>query len=148
MLEVGQAAVANSQAAAMIGSEVTARSDQIRVAEGGTPAVAFELDGPAASVTVTITDDAGRTVHTMTTGARGAGAQRLSWDGPPLAAGTYHVSVSAQDASGAAVAAHARIRGTVTAVSYENGYPELLIDDVRVRLGDVVAVGGTEPAGR
>jgi flagellar basal-body rod modification protein FlgD len=147
LLEVGQAAAANSEATALIGHDVTARSDELHLAEPASPTLHFELESAAQEVTLAVTDDSGRVVRTLSKGPLGAGAQQVAWSGAPLSAGTYHVSIEAHAANGAAVVAHGRTHGLVTGVSLENGYPELLIDDLRVRLGDVIAVGGKDPAG-
>jgi len=145
-LEVGQAAAANSAATAMLGKQVTANADQFRLSREERPTLAFELDGHADDVTATIADEAGQVVRTIDLGERGAGAHRFT-DATPLPAGTYHVTFSAESASGVPVNANSRVTGAVTEVSFENGYPELIIDGVRVRLGDVIAVGTTQPAG-
>jgi len=147
LIEVGQASAMNTQAAAFIGREVTVRSDELRVAEDPTPTIAFELEGAADAATVTLTDESGQVVGAMELpGPLAAGAHRIDWTGE-LEPGRYRVSVEASAAGGVPVAARGLARGTVTEVSFEHGYPELVINDLRVRLGDVVAVGGTQPAG-
>jgi len=54
--------------------------------------------------------------------------------------GSYRIDVVASDASGGNVSWEARTTGVVTGVSYENGYPELLIGAIRAPLADVVNV--------
>ena len=49
----------------------------------------------------------------------------------------------AADEEGRAVDTSTRLRGEVDAISYDNGYPELRIDDARVLLGDVRSVEET-----
>lgn len=151
LIEVGQASAVNSQAASLVGRQVTVRADAVQVTEqhvdDGSAPIRIELDGEAESVTVTITDELGRVVGTVSAESLGPGSHELAWNGELPAPGTYRLSVDARDASGASVDGRGLLSATVTEVSFEHGYPELLIDDIRVRLADIVSVGASQPEG-
>lgn len=152
LIEVGQASAVNSQAAGLAGQTVTIRADAIRVTEAHISEevvpIRFDLEGAARSGTVTITDHLGRSVGTVDFGPRGSGTQQVNWKLPEgLPAGKYDIRIEALNESGEPVPAHGRLFGVVTEVSFENGYPELLIDDIRVRLADIISVGAPQPEG-
>ena len=147
-VQVGTASVANAQVASFVGRTVEADTSALRLDEAGAASGAFLLDGRAEQVTVTIRDAEGRAVRTFELGEHFAGAHGYSWDGlndagARLPAGRYRIELSATDAEGAVVPVHTKVRGAVTGVSYEDGFPELVLDDThRVRMGDVREVSG------
>lgn len=150
-LQVGTASIANSQVAGFVGKTVMADTSNLRVEEAGPIPGAFELEGRAEEVMVTIRDAEGRVVRTMELGPQAPGSRTYEWDGmndsgERVAEGRYRVEISATSESGAPVTAHTQVRGTVTGVSYEDGYPELILDgEYRVLMGDVREVSGEEP---
>jgi flagellar basal-body rod modification protein FlgD len=146
LIEVGQASAMNTQAAAFVGREVTARGDSLGVTDKP-PTVTFELDGAATSATITLTDESGRTYTYEYQRSLAAGTQGILWGGEDLAPGRYRVSIDAKNAAGGSIGAHPVMLGVVSEVSFESGSPELVIDGVRVRLGDVLAIGTTKGAG-
>lgn len=142
-LQVASASIANAQAADFVGKTVEADTSQLRLEDAGTSPGAFNLGARAENVTVTIRDSEGRVVRTMELGSLGAGPQRFQWNGENdngarVSAGTYRIEVQAMDDEGNPVDAQTRLRGTVTGISYEGGYPSLLLDgEHRVLMGDV-----------
>jgi flagellar basal-body rod modification protein FlgD len=141
-LQIASAGMANAQVAGFVGQTVEADTSRLRLDEISSVQGSFELGGAAETVTVKVRDAEGNVVRTMELGAQGAGARSFTWDGRDdsgtrLEPGTYRVEVSAADADGNPVEARTRIRGVVTGVSYEHGYPELLIGEQRVLMGDV-----------
>lgn len=141
-LQVASASIANAQVAGFVGKVVTADTSQLRLDDAGAAAGAYELDGHAAEVTVTIRDAEGRVVRTLELGDTYPGSRGYTWDGNDdagqrLPPGRYRVEISAADEEGTPVPVHTRVRGTVTGVSYEDGYPELLVGEHRVLMGDV-----------
>ncbi len=144
-LEVATAGIANTQVAGLTGRTVTANADTIRLADSGPGRAVYQLDGRAAEVTVVIRDESGRVVRTQTLGETFAGSHAVEWDGNDdggarAPAGRYTVEIAAKDAAGHPVGTSTRITGPVTGVSYENGYPELLVGEARVMLGDVISI--------
>jgi flagellar basal-body rod modification protein FlgD len=144
-LEIATAGIANTQVAGLTGRTVTANADTIRLGESGAGRTAYQLDGRATEVTVTIRDESGSVVRTMRLGEAFAGSHAVEWDGNDdtgarAAAGRYSVEIAAKDEAGHAVGTSTRVTGPVTGVSYENGYPELIVGEARVMLGDVVSI--------
>ena len=145
VLEVGTAGLANTQAAGLAGKLVTANADRLILGELGGAEGAFNLSGRAEKVTIAIRNAAGRTVRTLSLNSTFPGTHTVSWDGKDdmgrhAGAGVYTMSVSAEDAGGLPVVTSSQVRGVVGHVSYENGYPELIIGNARVLLGDVVSI--------
>ncbi|HJL19070.1 MAG TPA: FlgD immunoglobulin-like domain containing protein [Sandaracinaceae bacterium LLY-WYZ-13_1] len=151
-LQVGTASIANAQVADFVGREVVADASSLRLEEAGSAMGGFELDGQAESVTVTVRDEDGRVVRTMELGDHFPGQHAYRWDGMDdsgvrLDPGRYRVEIEALDEDGAPVGVHTRIRGTVSGVSYEHGYPELVVGEHRVLMGDVREVSDRDDAG-
>jgi len=153
-LEVASASIANAQVADFVGKTVTADTSTLRVDDTGPISGAFQLDGRAEEVTVTIRDASGEVVRSMELGDTFAGSQGYTWDGnnnlgERVDPGRYRVEISAIDSEGAPVSVDTRVQGRVTSISYADGYPELILDgEHRVAMGDVRevadATGGTQ----
>jgi len=145
-LSVATASVANTQATDLVGRSVEADTSHVLLPDSAPGEGAFTLASPAANVTVQIRDDQGRVVRTLSLGSGEAGANAFEWDGHDdqgtrCAAGSYTISVAATDASNQPVDATTTVDGTVTEVTYQNGYPELSVGGAHVVLGDVRSVG-------
>ncbi len=141
-LEIATASFANTQVASLLGKEVVATGENLRLDQMGVASGAYDLSAPATDVTITIRDAAGNTVRTVELGAQSAGPHDYTWDGldgagTRLPPGRYTMSVSAEGAEGEAVAVSNEIRGRVDGVSYESGFPELSVGGAKVLLGDV-----------
>ena len=113
---------------------------------GGQGGFSYVLPKPAQNVEITITDLTGRAVF-KGTGTTKQGTNLVVWDGVNSftgqreADGTYRLSVSAKDASGAAVTAEPRAVGIVQAVkSDKDGNVVLTVGDQDVKFSDVLAV--------
>ncbi len=144
---------ANQQSAAnFIGKDVIFKSAQVGITEqGGT--VLANVASSAATMKVTITDAAGKVIKTMNLKDVPAGSFTQPWDGRSdqgvqEPAGTYSVAFDAKDAKGNSITVDTRGRAKVTGVSLENGYPELIVNNVHIKMGDVLDVlqAGTPPA--
>ncbi len=144
-LLVAQAAGNQTSVANLVGKDILYKTDKVTIgAEGGSP-IYGDLKGKAATVTATISDANGKAIRTITVPGGDSGPVALSWDGmdskgvamPP---GTYSVKLTASDIGGASVDIDSRGRAHSTGVTFANGYPELLLGDVRVRLSDVVEI--------
>ena len=138
--------VANNEATSLVGKQVTVRGKA--VAFDGLTAVTSSgsLTGAAQKVTVRVVDESGKTVRTMELGPRPAGPFNVTWDGRDdtggtAPKGTYSMRVEATDAVGAPVEATHDVVGTVVKVSFDKGYPELLLDSgATAPISDLVAV--------
>lgn len=148
MMLISQTAATSAQVVQFVGKEITFEDNRIAWQGLGSQPLGFELAGDATEVEVKIKDASGRTVRTAVLGPMEAGVQTVSFDGlddnlNPLAAGEYTFEVWARDAEGASVKGVTRDRAMVTGVTFEHGYPELLVADGRtVLLGQVLQVHG------
>jgi flagellar basal-body rod modification protein FlgD len=146
LLSLQLTGIASNEAVSLIGKEVTVRGNSI--AFDGTNATGFSvnLDGQATETTVTIRDANGNAVREMELGAK-SGQVSVPWDGKDdngntLPAGNYTVEVSARDADGNAIDVSQDVTGTVVEVTFDKGYPELLLDSgARAPISDLIRVG-------
>lgn len=145
MEQVAMSTAANTSAqmVSFIGKDVSVASDKVSLGEDGAKPVTLDLAAEAETTQITIRDDAGRVVRTVELGRQSAGEQEWTWDGKsddgaPLEPGTYTFEVKARDAEEATVAVSTRTQHEVQGVTFEGGYPQLVLEgDTRVGLGDV-----------
>jgi len=147
MLSVQSQGLQNSQVVGLVGKMGTVRGSLV-TSDGsgtGTP-ISFTLDGKAATSSVVIKNQAGQTIRTIELGEKPAGLVRVSWDGKDNAgnlqpAGTYNVTVTAKNADEGAVSVSQETKGTISAVSFDKGYPVLHLDNgVSVPVADLLKV--------
>lgn len=141
------AQASNSQTAAvgLVGKDVSYRGDSVHLSAGSPVTVGGRLSGEAGEVTLTVTDASGKTVRTLKLGPRPSGGLSVEWDGrddsgEPCPPGEYRARLVAADLQGKNVAVEQALKGRVEGVSFENGYPELLVGSARLKLGDVLDV--------
>ncbi len=138
--------IASNEAIGLIGKEVTIRGDKI--AFDGSQSTGFNarLSKSANEVTVTIRDDRGNAVRTMELGPQKGGTLEVPWDGTdnngmPALPGTYSVEISARDASGSPVQTSQDVKGTVVGITFDKGYPEVILDSgARAPISDLIGV--------
>jgi flagellar basal-body rod modification protein FlgD len=146
-LQVGQLSANSQEALRFVGRNVLATGDSFDVAAGQGASMRYRAGDDARTITVTITDDGGKTVRTEQLPAA-TGIGDYEWDGHddngrPVPAGHYHVGIDARDANGDPVAVDTYVRGTVTGIRFDSGYPELLVGDRRLKLSDILEVSGS-----
>ncbi|MEM6955740.1 MAG: FlgD immunoglobulin-like domain containing protein [Myxococcota bacterium] len=144
-LEIGISSVNNTQVSGLVGKTITADGSQLNLRADGGVGSAIELDAPASEVTVTIRNAAGEAVRTLELGAAPAGPLAFDWDGLDASGnrmpeGRYRVEVDAKNENGQPVGASMDVSGLVSSVDYEGGFPELVIGERRVLLGDVRSI--------
>jgi flagellar basal-body rod modification protein FlgD len=144
-LAVGQLSNNNQEALRFVGRDVTVRGDNIEHAKGEPSEIDYKVDGVPAELTMTITDENGRVVHSAEVAGNQTSRGTYSWDGRDengitARSGRYTVSISARDAEGNQLAVDPLVRGRVTGVRFDKGYPELLMGDRVFRLSDVQQV--------
>lgn len=142
---MGQNSQTSSSAVNFIGKDVRAMADFVDFDGTNPTAIGFETLSDAEKVTITVKDSNGDVVRKIELDQHDKGNHAYSWDGmnnkgKPVDEGTYNISVSATDADGNNVDTIPVYEGRITGISYENGYPELLIGDHRLTLGDVIEV--------
>jgi flagellar basal-body rod modification protein FlgD len=144
-LLVGQASQNNTGAINLVGKDVLYKTDQITLEQGQPVTAHAKLAGEAAEVTATITDADGKVVRTIKLGVEGEGDLQVKWDGRDNSGntakpGTYTVSIAAKDSKGNNVEVEQRSTGRVTGVSFEHGYPEVILGDQRLKMSDIVEI--------
>ncbi len=142
-LAIGQLSNNSQEALRFVGREVVARGDQVELGEDGATA-RFTPAEDAASVTITYYDADGAVAFEKTMPAQ-PGGMSYTWDGMGddgvrRKPGRYTVAVQAKDADGNPEPVDAMVRGKVTGVRFDQGFPELLVGNQRLRLSDVVEV--------
>ncbi len=141
--------LASNEAASLVGKQVTVRAKGTLDYGGDGLAVqgSASLPAKAKEVTIEIKDESGKVVRTLKRSDVPPGALEFSFDGrgdagQTLPAGKYSAHVSAKDASGNELTVSDQVTGTVQQVTFENGYPELILDNgVRAPVSDLVSVG-------
>lgn len=147
MLSQQLTGLSNGEASALVGKQVSMRGKSIAYDGSSATAANVTLSSPATKVTAVIRDASGGVVRTLELGASRGGAVSVQWDGrddagQPAAAGSYSFEVKAVDAQGAPVEVSQDVTGVVTKVSFEKGYPELVLDSGAVGpISDLVSVG-------
>ncbi len=144
-LVVAQAASNQMSAAGLVGRDVIYSGNTLQLNDGAGATMHGRLEGPAANVTAVIKDASGKTVRTIKLGAEPEGALAVPWDGlddngARLSAGSYTVQLTAADTAGKSVPIDSQMRGRVTGVSFQHGYPELVVGGAFIKLSDVVQI--------
>jgi flagellar basal-body rod modification protein FlgD len=138
-----QASLNNAQSLNLIGREVTARGDALKV-EGEFTDLTYVLSGDAKEVTVKIYDEAGGLVDTLEFGNQEEGTNSVTWDCSDVPEGDYTFDVSAVDGNGEKVDVDTMITGVVTGVAFKNGSAYLSINGQDIAFGDVISVNDLE----
>lgn len=135
----------SNQASNFVGKNIEANGSKLYLGEANSPVSAFTLAQSADDVTITVRDDKGQAVRTIEQGATRVGTTPFTWDGKDdngerLNPGQYTMTIEAKTKAGAPVIASAEIKGVVTKVSYEQGFPELVVGEARVALANVTSI--------
>lgn len=133
-----------SQSVGYLGAEVEAEGNVFRLGENGLANIHYELEGPATSVILKITDEFGQVVA-LKSGETDAGRHSLTWDGTGddgvhRGDGFYQVEVLAQGVEGDAVGANTTISGYVDGVEMDGAETMLSVDGVLISLERISAV--------
>lgn len=133
------------QATGFIGKEIQADGSSTHVRQGGASPLTYTLAEASVNTVITITNDAGQTVRTITAVNQSAGAQEIPWQGQddlgnPLPEGTYRFTVTATDRAGAQVEVNTFLRGIVEGVEFDGNNALLMVGGNPVDLASVVSV--------
>jgi len=143
-LAMGQLSNNTQEAVRFVGRDVVAKGNTFNLDETGSASMRYNAAREAEKVTLTIHSENGTAVRTVTVPAnRGGGT--YEWDGlddegRTVAPGRYRVVLEATDAAGGPVPVDSFVRGQVTGVRFDEGFPELMIGDRRIRMSDVSEV--------
>ncbi|MBW2081217.1 MAG: flagellar hook capping protein [Deltaproteobacteria bacterium] len=142
-LNLYQASVNNAQSLNLIGREVVAIGDVIKV-EGESTDLTYSLSEDAKEVSIKIYDEAGDPVNTLEFGNQKEGRNSVTWDCNGVSEGKYTFDVSAVDDNGEEVNVDTMITGVVTGVAFKNGSSYLSINGEDIAFGNVISVNGLE----
>lgn len=141
------AQTANNQTAitSLVGKDVIYKTNTVELPASGGTSIDGELTTNAAMANAIITDENGKKIRTISLRDVPAGTVHFAWDGKdddgnPVEAGTYKVQLTAADAAQGNVAIDQKGRGHVSAVSFDNGIPELIVDGRRVKMSDILQI--------
>ena len=145
VLSMGQAGMINNQAVSLVGRKIVYPGSDITVGDQDTAEFRYRLDGEATDVTITIKNATGETVRTVKMGAQTSGSQDFSWDlkdtnGNTVPKGSYSFEVNANNESGNEIQVQHYGIGIVDAISFDNGFAELLIGKLRITMADVIEI--------
>jgi flagellar basal-body rod modification protein FlgD len=141
--------LSNANASDLVGKTVTLQASSMQWDGTFATSTNVTLASAAQQVTATIKDSQGNTVRTLSLGAEPGGALPITWNGAddsgqPVPAGTYSVNVNAKDAGGQTVNVSQSVTGTVTKVSFDQGYPALTLNSgVSGPVSQLVSVAAT-----
>lgn len=144
-LQLATTSMMNNQASSFVGRQIEANGSKLHLGASGGASSGIQLMQPAQEVTLTIRDAQGQAQRVLELGSTKAGLTPVDWDGNAdngerLAAGAYTMTVEAKDKDGNPVVSSAQISGIVSQVSYERGFPELVVGDARVALANVTTI--------
>jgi flagellar basal-body rod modification protein FlgD len=133
-----------SQSVSYLGAEVEAEGSVFGLGEDGEATLHYELESPAASVLVRISDELGRTVA-LKSGDVEAGKHSLTWDGlgdngRQYTDGPYSFEIIAQSVTGDPVEATTMISGIVDSVEMQGNESLLSVDGIPMPLNLISAV--------
>lgn len=147
LLSTQSRGLSNTETVNLVGKQATVRGSIVTAKGSGTAVpVSFTLEGRTDATTVTIQDQSGRTVRTLELGGRASGLVRLTWDGrndtgTVQPAGSYKISVKATVGEGTPVSVSQETQSMVEAVSFDQGYPVLHLENgVNVPVSDLLRV--------
>lgn len=147
MMAITQTSATHASMVQFVGKEVEFSDNIVSIDDEMKPVeLEYSLGGEAAGVTIMIQDEDGNKVRTIELGPQQPGRNTFSFDGidekglklPP---GEYTFSVAGRTGTDQAVPTDTIGSGLVHSVSFEKGYPELIMHDGRrIDLGQVLAV--------
>jgi flagellar basal-body rod modification protein FlgD len=134
-----------NEAVALIGKQVTVRGQSLTYDGVNQATASVKLGAAANDVTVSVKDASGKVIRTLKLGPAGQGPLKITWDGKDLngqmvSPGSYSFDVSATTKDGAPVDVSKDVTGTVTKVSFDKGYPVVVLDSgVTAPISDLVS---------
>ncbi len=137
----------NTMATSLIGKTITADASVTTVGDQTVSPITFSTGVFALNGTITIYNEAGEVVRTLSVSQLGPGEHSIAWNGRDangneLATGNYGFRVDLRDAKGQSVPASSFTRGVVEGVEYVDGQAFLLIDGGMIPLALVRHVAG------
>ena len=133
----------NASMVNLMGQDVVAASDTFHYSGEGSTDLMYTASEAFSSGSITIYNEDGTLVDTITLNTGEAGEQTLSWDGTdqngePLPEGNYTFSIAASNENGDAVSVTTLIQGTIDEMSFVDGVPQPSVDGVPVSVGNII----------
>ncbi len=144
-LALAQAATVSGQSINMVGKTAVHPGNKIQLEARSDAPFRYRLDGSVTNTKVSIRDANGRLVRTMELGSQQPGVHDATWDGltnegKTAASGSYTVEIEAMDGAGESVASQVYGVGKITAVTFEKGYPQLVIGDQKIDANAIIEI--------
>ncbi len=147
LMLVSQTAATSAEVVSFVGREVRYDGDTFSWdPESGGETLEFSTARAAKSAELVVRDPSGKVVRTVQLGELSSGSQTWTFDGlddlkSPVQGGTYTFEVTAEDANGEPVDVTTIAEGLVVGVTFEGGYPRLVLEGGQVvTLGQVLGV--------
>jgi flagellar basal-body rod modification protein FlgD len=142
-LAIGQMSNNSQEALRFVGRNVIARGESLEHTQGSFDEIGYEVQGEADRASISIRNAYGEVVYESETSIEG-GVQRFTWDGRDqdgrtLPSGRYTVGIEASKGD-TPIPVDTYVHGQITGVRFDQGYPELMIGDRRVRMTEVLEV--------
>jgi len=132
----------NASMVNLLGKEVVASSDTFHYDGEGGQNIMFQSETDIADGTITVQDENGNVVDTISISNLDSGENTIYWDGVgnsgEVPEGDYHFVINATDANGNAVATSPLVQGVVDRLSFESGSPQPYVDGVAVSIGSII----------
>lgn len=144
-LAMGQVSANSQSALRFVGKDVLAVGDQMALDGVNQPSVDYTVSDPSVGeVKAHVYNAAGDEVYTQNVPIPPDGRGHFVWSGQTTEGqrapeGDYHISFEAGSGD-APVPVDTYVRGKVTGVRFDQGYPELLVGDRRLKLADIMEV--------
>jgi len=145
-LSLYQASSTNAASVGFIGKEIEALGNSICVNNGTASIINYSLPADAKNIKLNVYDPNGILVRSIDLGSKEIGNHTFTWDavnefGSKVADGIYNFVISADNSlSGIPVQVQTSITGIVKGVSFENGITNLILDERKVLLSDVISI--------
>jgi flagellar basal-body rod modification protein FlgD len=135
----------NASMTQLIGKDVVAYGDTFSYDGEGDVELHYDAVGEASDATLTITNEDGDVVASVSLGSLPEGEGSYTWDGTTISGataeeGSYTFEIEASDTDGDEVTVYSMIHGVVDTMSYESGTPVPMIDGVEIELGEIIRV--------
>jgi flagellar basal-body rod modification protein FlgD len=144
-IALAQAGVVSGQSVNMVGKTAVYPGNKVELGSRADAPFRYQVDGSVSSTKVSIKDANGRLVRTLELGAQQPGIHNGLWDGltnegAQAPSGSYTFEIEATDSSGDAVASQVFGIGKIDGVTFEKGYPQLVIGDQKIDASAVLEI--------
>lgn len=144
-LTLAQAGVVSGQSVNMVGKTAVHPGNTIELEARSEAPFRFQVDGSVANTKISIKDSNGRLVRTLDLGAQQPGVHDAVWDGmtndgKAAQSGSYTLEIETTDTNGENVASQVYGMGKITGVTFEKGYPQLVIGDQKIDANAVIEI--------